>query len=110
MLNADTVSLLPRDWSAFRVITRSLMSAPFTQHQLDSFWSQYVGMSAEQVRVATTPGQDGFLGTDWSAMLDHVQRNRLYGFANYLPLPGHTGGENQGIGSNIGIFNGPIKS
>ena len=81
----------------------------FTQAQLDQFWAQYVGMNAEHVRIATTPGQDGFLGSNWSAMLDFVFTNRLYGFANYLPAPGHTAGENQGIGSNSGIFNGPIR-
>jgi hypothetical protein len=82
----------------------------FTQPQLDTFWSQYVGMTAEEVRIATTPGQDGFLGANWSAMLAYVFTNRLFGFANYLPAPGHTAGENQGTGANTGIFNGPIKS
>jgi hypothetical protein len=86
------------------------MPASFTQQQLDSFWAQYVGMNAEQVRIATTPGTDGYLGANWSAMLNYVFTNRLYGFGNYLPAPGHTAGENQGIGSNIGVFNGPTKS
>jgi hypothetical protein len=82
----------------------------FTQQQLDTFWSQYVGMTAEEVRIATTPGQDGYFGPEWSAMLSYVFERRLFGFGNYLPLPGHVAGENQGIGSNSYRFNGPGKS
>jgi hypothetical protein len=44
----------------------------FTQQQLDSFWAQYVGMNCEQVRIAETPGTDGYLGANWSAMLSYV--------------------------------------
>ena len=78
----------------------------FTQQQLDVFWSQYVGLTAEQVRIATTPGQDGFLGNDWSAMLAYVFKNRLYGFSDYS---GGTASNPKFIGGR-GIFNGPTKS
>jgi hypothetical protein len=85
------------------------MSSPFTDSQLQEFWNTYHTMSEEQVRIATTPGQDGYFGPEWSAMLSYVFQRRLFGFGNYLPLPGHVAGENQG-GANTGIFNGPIKS
>jgi hypothetical protein len=89
--------------------SRSKDSFVFTQQQLDTFWSQYVGMTADEVLTATIPG-DGYRGPEWSAMLSYVQRNRLYGFANYLPDPGHVAGENQGTRNNGGVFNGPIRS
>ena len=78
----------------------------FTQQQLDSFWAAYHTMSEEQVRIAETPGTDGYLGANWSAMLDYVFKNRLYGFADYS---GGTASNMKFIGGR-GIFNGPTKS
>jgi hypothetical protein len=63
-------------------------------------------MNAEQVRIATTPGTDGYLGANWSAMLSYVFANRLYGFADYS---GPVAGNRKFIGGR-GIFNGPTKS
>ena len=82
------------------------MPQQFTQQQLDAFWSQYVGMNAEEVRIATTPGQDGWLGNDWSSMLAYVFTNRLYGFADYS---GPVAGNRKFIGGHH-VFNGPTKS
>ena len=79
----------------------------FSQAQLDAFWQQYVGMNCEQVRIATTPGTDGYLGANWEAMLDYVLANRLYGFADYS---GPVAGNRKFIGTSGTWWNGPTKS
>ena len=78
----------------------------FTQSQLDTFWQQYVGMSAEQVLIATTPGTDGYLGPTWSEMLNYVLVNRLYGFADYNRV---VAGSNQFPNRTLN-FIGPTRS
>lgn len=72
------------------------MPAPYTQQQLDAFWATYHTMNQEAVRIATTPGTDGYLGPDWAAMLFQCRTQKLYGFADYgTPPAGGPGANNK---------------
>jgi hypothetical protein len=77
------------------------MPVPFTQQQLDAFWTRYVSMSACDVIYVSA------VEPEFGAMLWFCQSNNLYGFLDYAD----PGSSNIKYIGGCGIWwNGPTKS